>query len=58
MDSVDVERMEEAKMELMRTVKCPDNQVNINSMCNIVSCTHSMFPFALSTGSSDIDIRE
>lgn len=26
-DSVDVERMEEAKMELMRTVKCPDNQV-------------------------------
>ncbi|XP_018804602.1 PREDICTED: ADP-ribosylation factor-like protein 4A [Bactrocera latifrons] len=25
-DSVDVERMEEAKMELMRTVKCPDNQ--------------------------------
>lgn len=26
-DSVDVERMEEAKMELMRTAKCPDNQV-------------------------------
>lgn len=25
-DSVDVERMEEAKMELMRTAKCPDNQ--------------------------------
>lgn len=28
-DSVDVERMEEAKMELMRTAKCPDNQVNV-----------------------------
>lgn len=27
-DSVDLERMEEAKMELMRTAKCPDNQVN------------------------------
>ena len=27
LDSVDVERMEEAKMELMRTAKCPDNQV-------------------------------
>lgn len=26
-DSVDTERMEEAKMELMRTAKCPDNQV-------------------------------
>jgi ADP-ribosylation factor-like protein 4 len=26
-DSVDLERMEEAKMELMRTAKCPDNQV-------------------------------
>lgn len=26
-DSVDIERMEEAKMELMRTAKCPDNQV-------------------------------
>ncbi|XP_017106031.1 ADP-ribosylation factor-like protein 4C isoform X4 [Drosophila bipectinata] len=26
-DSVDVERMEEAKMELMRTAKCPDNQI-------------------------------
>lgn len=26
MDSVDLERMEEAKMELMRTAKCPDNQ--------------------------------
>ncbi|XP_016976309.1 ADP-ribosylation factor-like protein 4A isoform X2 [Drosophila rhopaloa] len=25
-DSVDTERMEEAKMELMRTAKCPDNQ--------------------------------
>ncbi|CAO1335443.1 unnamed protein product [Diamesa hyperborea] len=25
-DSVDLERMEEAKMELMRTAKCPDNQ--------------------------------
>ncbi|KAM8702784.1 hypothetical protein ACLKA7_005142 [Drosophila subpalustris] len=25
-DSVDIERMEEAKMELMRTAKCPDNQ--------------------------------
>uniref|UniRef100_A0A6B2ECB8 ADP-ribosylation factor-like protein 11 n=1 Tax=Phlebotomus kandelakii TaxID=1109342 RepID=A0A6B2ECB8_9DIPT len=25
-DSVDMERMEEAKMELMRTIKCPDNQ--------------------------------
>ncbi|XP_053968087.1 uncharacterized protein LOC128869545 [Anastrepha ludens] len=25
-DSVDVERMEEAKMELIRTAKCPDNQ--------------------------------
>ncbi|KAH8418150.1 hypothetical protein KR009_001141 [Drosophila setifemur] len=25
-DSVDSERMEEAKMELMRTAKCPDNQ--------------------------------
>lgn len=29
-DSVDVERMEEAKMELMRTAKCPDNQVKSN----------------------------
>jgi len=28
-DSVDVERMEEAKMELMRIAKCPDNQVSI-----------------------------
>lgn len=28
LDSVDVERMEEAKMELMRTAKCPDNQVS------------------------------
>lgn len=27
MDSVDTDRMEEAKMELMRTAKCPDNQV-------------------------------
>lgn len=27
LDSVDIERMEEAKMELMRTAKCPDNQV-------------------------------
>jgi len=26
LDSVDIERMEEAKMELMRTAKCPDNQ--------------------------------
>ncbi|XP_059609841.1 ADP-ribosylation factor-like protein 4C [Phlebotomus argentipes] len=25
-DSVDTERMEEAKMELLRTVRCPDNQ--------------------------------
>ncbi|EDX15187.1 GD24390 [Drosophila simulans] len=29
-DSVDTERMEEAKMELMRTAKCPDNQVRNN----------------------------
>uniref|UniRef100_A0A1A9UMA5 small monomeric GTPase n=1 Tax=Glossina austeni TaxID=7395 RepID=A0A1A9UMA5_GLOAU len=28
-DSVDVERMEEAKMELLRMAKCPDNQVSI-----------------------------
>lgn len=28
-DSVDTERMEEAKMELMRTAKCPDNQVGV-----------------------------
>lgn len=27
-DSVDMERMEEAKMELMRTAKCPENQVS------------------------------
>lgn len=26
-DSVDVERMEEAKMELMRTAKCSENHV-------------------------------
>lgn len=31
-DSVDVERMEEAKMELMRTAKCSDNHVNIHIM--------------------------
>lgn len=31
-DSVDVERMEEAKMELMRTAKCPDNQVKFLSI--------------------------
>lgn len=30
-DSVDTERMEEAKMELMRTAKCPDNQVGVTS---------------------------
>jgi signal recognition particle receptor subunit beta len=30
-DSVDLERMEEAKMELMRTAKCPDNQVRSSS---------------------------
>lgn len=29
-DSVDTERMEEAKMELMRTAKCPDNQVSFD----------------------------
>lgn len=28
-DSVDVERMEEAKMELMRTAKCSENHVSI-----------------------------
>lgn len=28
-DSVDTERMEEAKMELMRTAKCPDTQVGV-----------------------------
>lgn len=34
-DSVDVERMEEAKMELMRTAKCPDNsQVPILILAN------------------------
>jgi GTPase SAR1 family protein len=27
-DSCDVERMEEAKMELMKTAKCPDNHVS------------------------------
>lgn len=27
-DSVDVERMEEAKMELMRTAKCSENHVS------------------------------
>lgn len=32
-DSVDVERMEEAKMELMRTAKCPDNQVCVTTCC-------------------------
>lgn len=32
LDSVDIERMEEAKMELMRTAKCPDNQVNITQV--------------------------
>lgn len=31
-DSVDVERMEEAKMELMRTAKCSENHV-----CNGIS---------------------
>lgn len=30
-DSVDMERMEEAKMELMRTAKCPENLVRIIS---------------------------
>lgn len=32
LDSVDVERMEEAKMELMRTAKCPDNQVRTHTI--------------------------
>lgn len=36
LDSVDVERMEEAKMELMRTAKCPDNQVRTTGQCNTI----------------------
>lgn len=35
-DSVDVERMEEAKMELMRTAKCSDNHVRIKMLIFIV----------------------
>lgn len=31
-DSVDVERMEEAKMELMRTAKCSENHVSHQSL--------------------------
>lgn len=34
-DSVDVERMEEAKMELMRTAKCSENHVSTNGFENI-----------------------
>jgi len=37
-DSVDTERMEEAKMELMRTAKCPDNQVRNNEHFVIHPC--------------------